>query len=174
MYTIRPEKIDEYIVIKDINDLAFGGEGEGKLVEAIRNSDHFIPELSLVAEDENGRVIGHILFSTIHIETTTGELVPTLGLAPMAVLPEYQNKGIGSLLVKSGLERAKDLGYAHVAVLGHPNFYPKFGFVPSVQYEIESPFPVPAEVFMVQELVEGSLKGLRGKVVYPPAFSAVS
>ncbi|WP_243354384.1 GNAT family N-acetyltransferase [Bacillus litorisediminis] len=173
MYSVRPEKNEDYAVIKEINDLAFNGEGEGKLIELIRGSDHFIPELSLVAEDIEGKVVGHILFSLVHIQTETG-LIPTLALAPMAVLPAYQNQGIGSILVRSGLERAKELGYTHVVVLGHPHFYPKFGFIPSIKKGIESPFAVPAEVFMVTELAEGALDQIHGKVVYPPAFEAVS
>lgn len=91
----------------------------------------------------------------------------------MAVLPDFQNKGIGSLLVSEGIKKSKELGYQHIAVLGHPNFYPKFGFQISKCYNIESPFPVPDEVFMVMELQEGSLKNGKGKVKYPPAFHHV-
>jgi putative acetyltransferase len=92
----------------------------------------------------------------------------------MAVHPDDQRKGIGSQLVRSGIEAAQNLGYEHIAVLGHPNFYPKFGFQPSSQYGIESPFPVPDEVFMVLELKAGSLDLASGKVQYPDAFDVVS
>ncbi|MCL6442726.1 MAG: N-acetyltransferase [Alicyclobacillus sp.] len=172
LYTIRPEQPNDLIGIREVNLLAFKGEGEAKLVEAIRESDYFVPELSLVAVTDRNQVIGHILFSIVGIETKTG-IVPTLALAPMAVLPEYQNQGIGSALVKAGLERAAELGFEHVVVLGHPNFYPKFGFVPSKTKGIQSPFKVPDEVFMVYETAPGTLDPIDGIVKYPPAFDLV-
>ncbi|CAH0347442.1 N-acetyltransferase [Bacillus sp. CECT 9360] len=135
--------------------MAFGQENEAKLISAIRNSEEFISGLSLVAETESGELIGHILFSIIYIDLGM-EKVPTLGLAPMAVKPEYQNQGIGSTLVKRGLEVSGEMGFEHVAVLGHPTFYPKFGFISSIEKGIESSFPVPNEVFMVCELKDGS------------------
>jgi putative acetyltransferase len=97
-----------------------------------------------------------------------------LALAPMAVVPEQQNKRIGSMLVEEGLKRAKDQGFKHAVVLGHPEFYPKFGFVPASTKGIEAPFPVPDEVFMAIELKEGSLDQIKGKIVYPSAFDTVS
>ncbi|MFT9600258.1 GNAT family N-acetyltransferase [Mesobacillus sp.] len=139
----------------------------------IRESEQFVPKLSLVAVKDDGEVIGHILFSIIHLVTKQGT-VPTLGLAPMAVKPDYQNNGIGSDLVNEGIKACKALGYNHIFVLGHPNFYPRFGFSPASQFGIDSPFPMPDEVFMALELEEGSLSGLQGKIEYPPAFNAVS
>ncbi|MDR7071424.1 GNAT family N-acetyltransferase [Fictibacillus barbaricus] len=171
MIKIRHEQPSDLGAIQMVNNLAFKGENEGRLVDAIRKSEFFIPELSLVAVKND--IIGHILFSGVSIETETS-LIPTLALAPMAVHPEYQNQAIGSLLVKEGLKKAKVLGFEHVVVLGHPSFYPKFGFVSATQKGIESPLPVPEEVFMVYELKSGSLNGLKGKVKYPPAFDAVS
>ncbi|MBT2704398.1 N-acetyltransferase [Chryseobacterium sp. ISL-80] len=160
--------------IRVLNQVAFEkGENEARLVDLIRDSEHFIPDLSLVAVDENGKIIGHILFSIISLVTNQG-MIPTIGLAPMAVNPEYQNSGIGSALVTEGLKKCKSLGYQHVFVLGHKNFYPKFGFQPSKNFGIQAPFPVPDEVFMAIELEQGSLNGLEGKIEYPPAFSAVS
>lgn len=139
------------------------GEGEAKLVEAIRASEGFVPELSLVAVAHE--IIRHILFSMISIETQHGD-VPTVGLAPMAVKPECQNQGIGSKLVREGLRKCEELGFAHVFVLGHPGFYPRFGFTPAKTRGIESPFPVPDEVFMVYEIKPGSLDGIKGKGKY--------
>lgn len=118
-------------------------------------------------------IIGHILFSRITLETETGN-ISTLGLAPMAVKPQWQNKGIGSNLATHGLKLCNELGYKHVIVLGHPNFYPKFGFVPAVSFGIESPFPIPDEAFMALELEKNSLHGLQGTIKYPPAFHTVS
>jgi putative acetyltransferase len=146
---------------------------EARLVGLIRDSEQFIPELSLAAIKGDGEVIGHILFSIINLVTEQGT-VPTLGLAPMAVKPDYQNNGIGSALVKEGIKASKALGYEHIFVLGHPNFYPRFGFSPSSQFGILSPFPVPDEIFMALEIEKGSLSGLQGKIEYPPAFNAVS
>ncbi|CAM3726329.1 GNAT family N-acetyltransferase [Mesobacillus thioparans] len=173
-YIIRPEDIHDIHGISVLNRAAFeNGENEARLVELIRDSEHFIPALSLVAVDEKGEIIGHILFSVISLVTNQG-VIPTMSLAPMAVKPEYQNSGIGSALVTEGLKKCKSLGYQHVFVLGHPNFYPKFGFQPSKNFGIQAPFPVPDEVFMAIELEYGSLNGLEGKIEYPPAFNAVS
>lgn len=173
-YIIRPESTSDVTNIRELNVLAFdNGENEASLVEFIRESDHFISNLSLVAVKGDGEIIGHILFSVIHLVTAQGT-VPTLGLAPMAVKPDYQNSGIGSALVNEGIKACKALGYDHVFVLGHPNFYPRFGFSPTSQFGIAPPFPVPEEVFMALELKKGSLTGLQGKIEYPPAFHAVS
>ncbi|MGD8190745.1 GNAT family N-acetyltransferase [Brevibacillus ginsengisoli] len=171
MFTIRAEQPGDQGAITEVNLLAFQEEKPAKLVEAIRASEFFIPELSLVAVADE--VIGHILFSIVSIETNQGS-VPTLALAPMAIKPGYQNQGIGSALVIEGLRRCKLLGYQHVVVLGHPNFYPKFGFVPSRLKGIEPPLPVPDEVFMVIELQENSWAANQGRVKYPPSFDVVS
>lgn len=96
-----------------------------------------------------------------------------MGLAPLAVLSQYQNKGIGSKLVKAGLECCQSLGYDAVVVLGHPNYYPKFGFVPSVKYSIKSEYDVPDEVFMLVELTLGSVKNNKGTIKYNDAFKSV-
>lgn len=172
MIYIRSETILDYDSIRNVNIQAFKQENEAKLVDAIRNSIYFIPELSLVAETKKGEIVGHILFSEIFIENDQQEW-HTIGLAPMAVLPSHQNEGIGSLLVEEGIKRCKELGHTHIAVLGHPNFYPKFGFKKSKIFNIEAPFPVPEEVFMVMELEQDALSGINGKVKYPPAFQLV-
>ena len=173
-YIIRKEKTVDFSVIREINLKAFeNGVNEANLIELIRDSENFISDLSLVAAMRDGEIIGHILFSIIHLVTEQGT-VPTLGLAPMAVKPDYQNSGIGSALVNEGIKACKALGYDHIFVLGHPNFYPRFGFSPASQFGIKSPFPVPEEVFMALELKKGSLSGLQGKIKYPPAFNTVS
>ncbi|OUL28041.1 GNAT family N-acetyltransferase [Nostoc sp. T09] len=166
---IRRENIADYPAIAEVNVLAFGQENEAKLVEEIRHSNRYIPELSLVAEVE-GLVVGHILFSYINL--VGEERLQVLGLAPMAVHPRFQRQGIGSALVQAGLEIADTRGEAIVIVLGHPPFYSRFGFELSVNYAIESPFPVPEEFFMVKPL-QSYQERYKGKVVYPPAFEKV-
>jgi putative acetyltransferase len=169
MITIRPETAEDYAAIAEVNRLAFGQEDEARLVEALRRSPDFIAELSLVAV-EAGRVVGHILFSPVVIETKDGP-VPALALAPMAVRPEVQNQGIGSELVRDGLERCRSLGHKIVVVVGHPGYYPRFGFSPARAQGLEAPFPVPDEAFLALELVPGALDGVAGMVKFPPPFS---
>ncbi|MEB3177735.1 MAG: N-acetyltransferase [Nostocaceae cyanobacterium] len=166
---IRCETPSDCPAVTEVNTLAFGGENEAKLIAEIRRTDRYIPELSLVAEVE-GAIVGHILFS--YIDLIGAETLRVLGLAPMAVLPKFQRQGIGTALVNAGLTIAEVRGEALVIVLGHPQFYNRFGFVPSVNYGIESPFPVPEDVFMVKPLLNYQ-QGYRGKVVYPPAFDGV-
>ena len=168
---IRPERAEDRAVIWKINRLAFGGEAEPNLVDKIRESAGSIPQLSLVAVRQ-GRVVGHILFSPIEIriQDRPERSMPALALAPMAVHPDFQNQGIGSALVRRGLERCRDLGHAVIVVVGHPDYYPRFGFTPARAKGLESPFPVPDEAFLAIELVPGSLHGVKGTVVYPPAF----
>jgi len=169
---IRVEKENDFQAIKEVNDLAFGQDGESNLIGKIRTSSAFIPALSLVVETEDKEIVGHILFSTIVIETTEGT-VQSLALAPMAVKPGYQNEGIGSSLVREGLKRSKELGYHSVIVLGHSAYYPRFGFITASEKDIKSPFEVPDEAFMVIELQKGALNGVQGTVCYPEAFSGV-
>jgi len=169
MITIRPETVEDYEAIGEVNALAFGQEDEATLVEKLRGSSGFIPELSLVAV-EGGRVVGHILFSPFVIETKDGA-VPALTLAPLAVRPGFQNQGVGSALVRDGLERCRTLGHRIVVVVGHPPYYPRFGFSPARARGLEAPFPVPDEAFMVLELVPGALDGVAGTVRFPPPFS---
>jgi putative acetyltransferase len=173
MIHIRPERPEDIESIDEINRLAFGGEEEAKLIKAIRGSDYFLPELSLVAVEDD-RIVGHILFSPVTIESSEdSKSTEALALAPMAVVPEYQNKGIGTELVKHGLKVCKKLGYTIVIVVGHPEYYPRFGFKPAREYSLEAPFEVPDDAFMALELVPGALKNVRGMVKYNPAFDSV-
>ena len=141
---IRTEQSKDYLKIAQVNKLAFGQENEATLIEKIRNSDRFIPELSLVAEFDH-KIVGHIMFS--YIDLVREETIKVLALAPVAILPEYQNRGIGSLLIKTGLEIAKTIYAPMVIVLGEPKFYARFGFEPAIDYGIQSPFDVPDEYF---------------------------
>lgn len=168
---LRPEQSDDYEGITRVNDLSFQRKAEGKLVEELRKLKDFDPGLSIVAESGN-EIIGHILFTPVTIENN-GQVYQSLTLAPMAVLPEYQKRSIGKLLVIYGLQMAKDAGHESVFVLGHPSYYPKLGFKKASNWNIKSPFPAPDEAFMAIELVKGNLDHVEGKVVFPPAFDEV-
>ncbi|RAL24456.1 GNAT family N-acetyltransferase [Thermoflavimicrobium daqui] len=172
---IRQELTEEYNTTEMIVKRAFLNEvysdkKEHLLINRIRKSDAFIPELSLVAIDQNKEMVGHILLSKITI-VDAEKTVDSLALAPVAVVPEYQKKGIGSQLIHDALKKAKKIGYHSVIVLGHKNYYPKFGFKPASLWNIRAPFEVPDEVFMALELTENSLKNVQGVVRYSDAFS---
>jgi len=150
MIAIRPEREGDYIVIHEINVLVSGRENEARLVKKIRERRGFIPELSLVAI-KKGEVVGHILFSRITIQSKTGSF-PALALAPMAVHPKFQDQGIGSKLVRHGLKCCRNQGHEIVVVVGHPQYYPRFGFTSARAKGLEAPFAVPDKAFMVLEL----------------------
>lgn len=169
MISIRSEKSEDYKSIYNVNKLAFNGEVEAKLVNNLRKTKGFVPELSLVAIKDD-EVIGYILFSIIHIRTDSKK-VPVLALAPMAVLPKHQKQGIGSMLVREGLKKCKELGHKAVILVGHPDYYPRFGFCPAKEKGLKLPFDAPDEAFMVYEIIPQALKGIKGMVVYPPEFA---
>jgi putative acetyltransferase len=169
MITIRAETEADYAAVRRINEAAFGQAAEADLVEALRREAS--PYISLVAELDK-KIVGHIFFSPVSIESEN-ENFTALGLAPMAVLPEYQNQSIGSQLVTQGLKECQRLGHDVVVVLGHAEYYPRFGFVPASQKNLGSEYDVPDEVFMVAELKAGALDGRQGLVKYHPAFGKV-
>ncbi|WP_455369798.1 GNAT family N-acetyltransferase [[Eubacterium] cellulosolvens] len=146
---------------------AFKQKNESELIRRIRASKIFVPKLSLVAE-KNGRILGHILFSKIKIR---GEKeYESLILAPMVVLPELQNQGIGRKLIIEGLNEARELGFSSVIVLGHKDYYPMFGFEKASKWNIKCSFHVPDEAFMAIELKIGALAGKSGIVEFPKEF----
>ncbi len=163
---IRSEQPDDIGNIRHVNLVAFETETEANLVDALRNAD--VALISLVAE-EKGKVIGHILFSPV---TLDGD-VSIMGLAPMAVLPNWQGRGVGTQLVNAGLEACEKAGYEAVVVLGHADYYPRFGFAPAVNFGIKSEYDVPAEVFMVMELRDGVLNHKTGTVKYQQIFNEI-
>jgi len=164
---IRPESATDLDAIRHVNRLAFGQDDEARLVYALREGGYV--RLSLVAE-RAGEIVGHILFSDLPIITEAG-IVHALALAPMAVLPGFQKQGIGSALVLRGLEECRLQGYKIVFVLGHPDYYPRFGFSWKLAANLESPFSG-QEGFMAMELVLGALDGVTGRVQYAPPFGA--
>jgi len=164
---VRAEESGDHSAVYEINLRAFGQPGEAKLVEALRrNLDTCI---SLVAE-RDGQVVGHILFSPVSIEGA-GDGIRAMGLAPMAVAPECQRQGIGSELVRVGLKACRDGGYGAVVLVGHPEFYPRFGFVPASTYSLRCEYEVPDPVFMATELTPGALGRAGGLVKYAPEFA---
>lgn len=171
MLTIRAETPDDMAGIHAVVALAFGRDNEARLIAALRASPDFVPTLSLVAVEE-GAIVGHILFSPIAIRTPQ-RAVPALALAPLAVRPDRQNGGVGSALVRHGVAACRQQGHAIVVVLGHAQYYPRFGFTTARSKGVEPPWPVNDAAFMVQELIAGALNGVCGVVEYPPAFAAV-
>jgi putative acetyltransferase len=158
------DDIRERSAIRSINEAAFGRPDEADLVDRLGSEGAVL--LSLVAEVEQ-RIIGHVLFSRMSIETSNGE-VSAVALAPVAVLPDHQRRGIGEQLIRHGLDLLRARGERIVIVLGHPGYYSRFGFSTEKARFLESPFPT--EAFMAMELSSGALEGIRGKVRYPAAF----
>lgn len=170
---IRQEIPADYSIVFDLIEQAFHEEilsdkKEQFLVERLRKSNAFIPELSLVAE-VNQEIVGYILLTKITIESKLYKHI-ALALAPVAVLPAFQNKGIGGMLIKEAHRIAKKLGYQSIILLGHENYYPKFGYRPLHQFNISLPFDAPKENCMAIELVPDALKRKEGSVVYPKEF----
>jgi putative acetyltransferase len=165
--SLRAEEAVDRRAIAEVTAAAFGKEREARLVEAIRASDGFVPELSLVAE-QAGEIVGHAMLSYVGVESSSRRL---LALAPMSVAPQRQLTGIGTALARESLRRAEERREPLVLVLGHPTYYPRFGFRPAAELGLRPPDPsIPSEAFMAISL--GAYDPtLRGRVVFPPAFS---
>ena len=165
---IRSETEADRAAVRAVNEAAFATSVEADLVEVLR--DKGLQLVSLVA-DVDGTIVGHILFSPVSLTTRPHSNV--MGLGPMAVAPQQQRKGIGSALVRGGLERCKQLGCHAVVVIGHAEYYPRFGFAPASSYAIRSEYDVPEDVFMLIELEAGALRGASGLIRYDEAFGSV-
>jgi putative acetyltransferase len=163
---IRLERPDDELAVRETNQQAFGTPAEATLVDRLRGSPESISLVATIGD----RVVGHILFTPISIEPAAR--VRVAGLAPLAVRPENQRMGIGSQLVRAGLDHCRERGYAAVVVVGHPEYYPRFGFVQARTRGLKCEFPVRDEVFMALELNTGALAGVGGLVRYRPEFSA--
>jgi putative acetyltransferase len=163
---IRPEREADEAAVHAVNAAAFETPVEANLVDALRRQAE--PIVSLVAEDR-GAIVGHIMFSPVTL--TRHPALRLMGLAPMAVAPAHQRQGIGSALVTAGLEQCRQLGNAAVVVLGHPAYYPRFGFSPSTRFGIGCEYDVQEDAFMVIELQAGALRGASGTIHYHAAFS---
>ena len=165
---IRSERDGDAAAIRRVVERAFGRREEAALVDALRGRAE--PHVSLVASI--GRdIVGHVLFTPVTIESAPATL--SLGLAPLAVIPEHQRRGVGSRLVRDGLDACRALGCGLVVVLGDPAFYGRFAFEPARRHDLRSEYDAPDDAFMVIELVEGCLGGAHGLVRYRPEFSLV-
>lgn len=165
---IRTEQPNDSAAVRQVNESAFETAAEADLVERLHEEAY--PLISLVA-DVQDEIVGHIMFSPVLLSGHPE--LKLMGLAPMAVLPALQNRGIGSALVQAGLEACEQLGVGAVVVLGHPDYYPRFGFVPGSHFGIDCEYDVPSDVFMVRELQTGYLRGLTGTIHYHAAFGEV-
>jgi predicted N-acetyltransferase YhbS len=154
---------------KAFESLEISDHNEGKLVDKLRKSPSFIEELSLVAELK-GQVVGHILFTPIVIDNGQQQF-QSLVLAPVSVLPEFQKQGIGAQLIHAGHQKAKELGFQSVILIGHPEYYPRFGYKSASGWGIRTHYELPSDdVFMAVELTEGALNKVSGLVIFPPEF----
>ena len=147
--TIRQEQVEDFPTIYNLIKSAFENVQESDhrehfLVERLRDSEMFIPQLSLVAETDDGCIVGYILLTKIEI-ISTNDTTTSLGVAPLAVLPKFQRKGIGGMLIDEAHKRAAMLGYGTAVLLGHKDYYPRFGYRKAIDFDIEFPFDVPCE-----------------------------
>jgi putative acetyltransferase len=169
MIIIRRELPADITTIRQLNRAAFGQFAEAEIVEALRSASALT--LSLIAQLDD-KIVGHIAFSPVKIESP-GRITNAIGLGPMSVLPEYQKRGIGARLVTEALDILQQLGHRVVIVLGHPSYYPRFGFVPAHNHEIRCEYECSPEAFMLKELQDNALKGISGIARFRPEFASV-
>lgn len=165
--TIRPEQAADIRAVFAVHRAAFGQPDEAELVDRLRVSAR--PQVSLVAVAADGAIVGHIFFSPVTIEGAPDDWL-AMGLAPVGVLPARQNAGIGDALCRAGLDACRALGAQAAVVLGHPPYYPRFGFAPAGRFGLHSEYDA-GDAFMALELTPGALADLRGLVRYAPAFA---
>jgi putative acetyltransferase len=166
---VRKEKPADIDAIYKLNSEVFPTKAEAALVNLLRESGCIF--VSLVAEID-GEIVGHILFTPVELVGDKSQL-KIIGLAPMAVAKTYQKQGIGTELINTGIEQCRALGFEAVVVLGHPSYYPRFGFSPASKFGIKCCYEVSDDAFMILELVPGSLQGHSGTIYYHPEFDEV-
>ena len=168
--TVRPETAEDIRAIDVVHISAFGGDAEAHLVSALRESATYNRELSLVAE-LGGRIVGHVLLTRVPLRKDGAEK-NVLALGPMSVVPSQSHRGIGSGLINASINLAKEKGYGAIVVLGHPEYYKRFGFVPARDLLLSCNLPAPEDALTVMEIVAGNLAG-GGHVEYPEPFVAL-
>lgn len=170
MVEVRAEAPGDRGAVREVIEAAFGRSDEASLVDALSDAGPLI--VSLVAL-EDGSVVGHVLFSPVSVEPEAPGRFSAFGLAPLAVLPAYQRRGIGSRLVREGIEECRRSGCDAVFVVGDPSYYRRFGFMPAATRGMRCEYPAPDEAFMAMELRAGALDGARDLVKYRPEFAAL-
>jgi len=163
---IREERPADVAAVREVNRRAFEQERESNIVDALRANGGAL--LSLVATIHD-QVIGHVMYSRVSV----GDMVNGAALGPMAVLPEHQRQGIGTRLIDTGNQKIKDAGYPFIIVVGHAEYYPRFGFRPAGKYVIKCEWDVPEEVFMVLMLDAAKMQGVAGLAKYRDEFSTI-
>ncbi len=171
MILVRKEDWSDLKEVENLLRQAFKGDAEAVLVNRLRVRPEFEPALSLVAVMD-WKLVGHILFFPVSVRDEGGDF-SALALAPLAVDPHFQKQGVGSRLVRMGLQEAARLGHSLVIVLGSPDYYGRFGFKPAVPLGIVPPHAEWADAFQVLELTPQALSSVKGQVIYPPEFDAV-
>lgn len=169
---LRGERESDYNDIYEINCKAFGGETEAKIVNAVRKTRNYAKGFSIVAFHEE-KAVGHAIFTHASI-VNKGRRFNCLALGPMAVTPEFQRQGVGKQLVEEGILRAKENNFKAIIVLGHKEYYPKFGFTPASAKNISNKFNAPPENFMILELLPNALKGISGVAEYAKEFTIIA
>ena len=163
---IRFEQREDVPRIHEVHRLAFGSALEGDIVDALRDAG--VPLISLVAVDD-GEIVGHVLFSPVTITGANADM-RLVALGPMAAIPDRQRRGVGAALVKAGIEECRKRGVQAVFVVGHVEYYPRFGFGPAATFGISCEFEGVGDAFMVLELVPGALQGTAGVLHFHKAF----
>ena len=172
--TLRLEEEKDYRTVEELTRAAFWnvykpGCDEHFVLHNLRSSPNFLPELDLVAE-QNGMVVGNIIYSKCKVISDTGKEQEVLTFGPVSVLPAYQGQSIGSLLIRHTLKLAKQMGFKAVIIFGNPAYYQRFGFEPALKFSISTAEGKNFDAFMVKELTKGSLQGISGRVFLDEAF----
>ena len=170
---LRADEPEDAAAIREMHRLAFDGDAEAAIVDAVREADAAVLSMVAVEDGGAGPVVAHVLYTRVMVAVEDGEDVSLLGLAPVAVLPAHQGRGIGTMLIEASLEQLRAEGHPAVVVVGHPGYYPRFGFLPGSRWGLRWEMDVPDEVFMVAELSPGTLAGIQGTVRFRPEFAGV-